>query len=1011
MICIPTPNHRKLVEECYPPAKKIAGVENPNSNELGKLVYYAQSKPAKLTKVGKVLNDRAAADSRTASSPGSTATEKGRCGLLITLAILKSLVTECRRDITYIVGSAQSILQHALTAADKAGAHGGRDLELSARASSTFYALTSAIDPSRATMDSESRGLYLDLLKKFGQIAVDQSNDREDRNRYRLIGLGALSGAVSSEAFYTPSFAHQVETIVPSLLANIQASALPLDHLEAEAQKTTAGTPSFSEFVTNARKRPGHRKAPSLSGHIAGEKGPETAQVVSASMGILQAIFRHGDATQIQDAMKPIFKWLDGRGGSSQWSHEEWAILLAKTLCRWTSLPYRFVVLTSFVEYLVEHCDGPSQTKHATLLAIISDILKSKDLTLIGLSTSDTLNNLAGLAVRRVHFDLRDPLLPQIVECIENLAAHIYYAEQLNDIAEELVARIIALTDTGADVAETAKTSHLGRRGSAIPATKSGEEQKLESIRILLFALTRIIIVANSPEGSSGEVHQAVEEQGQTDKQKDKGKDVGPALGITVAGTRSKIQPDVLEPTTALLASHDAPVRLAEAQLLIAYLEREATGLIASSSEAASLAHGVSAAGYVAAISPNLRQDSSSRHDVESGETPLHAVAALDRLHSEKRPSEATDPTNAAVPIDYAALAEVFAGLSRPAYSAAGLLAVVPALFAIDRAAASKLVPDAHSAPIVAHRRRASRLLLAKVWAVIGKEWNISAATKEAESVFSALSDHLPNVPAPHTGLNLPEDIETFPQAGLNGEGSGAASEMFSRSSIVKALSSSERLQEASGLGQETLRAWFERDWSVGIAVDDAAIGASPFADDIGPHPRRPSHVAQGSQANGSFLAAAPVVAGNGAASARSGVHELRQALTSNQTYGSSAKQSTAARDGGVNQLGKGLPSVAGIALHSSGNGENGADGGLASTPVPMSAAERRASKRASRGGLHLSGHANGTTPGALGGASASPTTATGSGGVGGLLDSLGIASATTVEEESRPALVPPHAA
>ncbi|KAJ1934975.1 plasma membrane localization protein, partial [Linderina pennispora] len=45
--------HATLIEKCFPPEK--LGETVPNSNELSYLVYYAQSKPAKLAKVGAYL--------------------------------------------------------------------------------------------------------------------------------------------------------------------------------------------------------------------------------------------------------------------------------------------------------------------------------------------------------------------------------------------------------------------------------------------------------------------------------------------------------------------------------------------------------------------------------------------------------------------------------------------------------------------------------------------------------------------------------------------------------------------------------------------------------------------------------------------------------------------------------------------------------------------------------------------------------------------------------------------
>lgn len=79
-MCIPKQNHKKLVEDCYPVPKALvnAGPEfRPNSNELSRLAYYATNKPAKLTKVGNLLQTRATAEARAAKGTG-VAADKGK---------------------------------------------------------------------------------------------------------------------------------------------------------------------------------------------------------------------------------------------------------------------------------------------------------------------------------------------------------------------------------------------------------------------------------------------------------------------------------------------------------------------------------------------------------------------------------------------------------------------------------------------------------------------------------------------------------------------------------------------------------------------------------------------------------------------------------------------------------------------------------------------------------------------------------------------------------------------
>lgn len=930
-------------------------------------------------------------------------------GLLITLAILKALIQECRRDITYISGSALSILSHGLSGSTRLGVRGKRDLELSARVSSTFFAYTNALDPARNSVDTDLGRVYLSLLQGFADMATETGQDSEETNRIRLVGLGAISGAVSSDVFYTSSFRQQSNIIAPALFHNIQANSAPLDNLETEAQKTTDGTPSFAEFVSLAKKRPGHRRAPSLSRHIAGEKGPNASQVVSAAMGVLQGLFRHADALQVQETMTIFFTFMDGRSGSQtpqQWSQEEWACLLAKTLTKWTALQYRFVVLTSLVEHLVEICEGQSTTKQATLLAMVAEILKSKDLTLIGLSTADTLNNLAGLAVRRVHEDIKDPLLPQIVEGIESLANHIYYADQLNDMAEEIVARIVSLCQGEPDVGEVTKTSQSLPRASTRGKKISGEEEKVESIRILVFALTRVIVVANTQEGGDGDkIHTAVEDKNASPEEK--GKSSGPALGISISGTRSKIQPETLQPLTALLASYDSPVRLATTQLLLAYFEHEAIEPSAASSEAAMLVHGISAAAHVTAISKSLRSPAGPTSGVEN---PLHTLVLTERANDEESISLENE-TESSVPLDYAGLAKVLIS-ANDKLGGAALLASVPALLTIDQSAGRKLVPDISEddSTAIAQKRRATRLFLAQVWNFLGTKWEANGVKKEAEQVLNAVPDDFPSIPSPSEGLTLPADTELFPDSQVSSESSGASSQVFNRSTIISALASSGLVQRTTGLEEEGLKEWFGRDWNVGIAVDDSSNGASPYSSGgfSEPHqgkdgvasavkPMQFTRVySSGEGVNGTSSA-------NGAAGTKktTGPEDFRQALGSRTYQSSSLQQDTSGRISGLkgprSSMGAAPPQTQSNGRKSFAAGEqgieegeeardlpplptsgtNGTLGGMTTSPssnLPSSAAERRASRRVSRQG------------GAAG---------TKSGDIGGLLDSLGIASSS----------------
>jgi hypothetical protein len=131
-----TPNHVQLVQACYPPSSAILTVGpdyRPNSQELSRLTYYASNRPGKLTKLGNELEKRAKLEAQRARSGNARA----RASLLITLAIFKALVTECRRDLSLLTRALISSVVAALSSFP-------RDLEVAARSASVVSLATSS---------------------------------------------------------------------------------------------------------------------------------------------------------------------------------------------------------------------------------------------------------------------------------------------------------------------------------------------------------------------------------------------------------------------------------------------------------------------------------------------------------------------------------------------------------------------------------------------------------------------------------------------------------------------------------------------------------------------------------------------------------------------------------------------------------------------------------------------------------------------------------------------------
>lgn len=947
-MCIPKSNHKKLVDDCYPPPKALASSApeyRPNSNELGRLTYYAQNKPAKLTKVGSLLESKANADARSAKASG-VAADKAKAGLMITLAITKNLLAECKSSLNYFIKPAHNIIAAALDAAQPTPAR-PRDLEISARAASAFYALASFLDPATTAVDDA----FQRNLRSFAALAVERPRapdatlpeDAELRNRTRLIGLGALAGAVGSDAIYSSSASNLIALITPALVENAKPNRVTIDWLRSEASKASDGEPSYAEF--NIAKKPlAIRRVRSISAHVAGEKGPSSEDVISAAIGTLRGLLRHADALQVQSVVHNVILWLDnnsalaipaptdGRNQVSQWDNTEWCCWLAQSLCTWSALQYRFVVLDTLVAHLVESCEGTATSKHLSLIHMARTILTAQ-LSLIGLSTSDTLTNLSALAVRRVYRDTRDSLLPPLVDCISGLGTHVYYADQINDIVDEIAARIAALqmpdANTSADAASL-KPNNLGQlgRGQQLDLNNhihrqrlanAGPEQRDESIRVLLFCLQGVLRATHH---SSGEIHKPVDAPAAQQRDEDaKGKaaNAETKLGLARAGTRNRVSPASLLATASLLASPNHAVRLAYAQTLITLfrdeLDREPLDSNASVFAAApigervgddiGLVHALGAAVHVMCLGKTLSPPAQVVANLR--ESPLEALPHLDRINADPgRPgslnsgvSSASDAESmAALPVDYVAVSQALEHLVS-ALPCSAALALTPMLVALDRDAGSRLVVNAASAStgLENQRRVSSRMLAARVWARLGETFDVPAITKAAEGVLAQVpSLGVEPGPSPAAGLTLPPEVIPFSAVGgINaaGDSSSSSSPSINASTVVGGLASSAKLQSATQLDAGVLKRWLERDWNVTMAVDEAFNASNPYAgSSIASASQQPSRRPSVTPVNGLGVGGASLVNGSNASSASlsrggrlsmqvpsTGVNELREAL------------------------------------------------------------------------------------------------------------------------------------
>ncbi|KAH8105952.1 hypothetical protein BXZ70DRAFT_886723 [Cristinia sonorae] len=843
-----TPNHVQLIAACYPPNANLltSGPDyRPNSQELSRLTYYASNRPGKINKLTSELERRVRVDCKKAQAGNLRA----RATLLITLAILKALATECRRDISLLSSSLLGSISVTLSSLTE-------DLEVVARAASVFSAWTTYTDGHLIGADryvTEEHSSCLQVFSRMGRID-GSSIDHEVRNRTRLLGLSAVLGVVASDVLYYSStqFLPQITTLIPALiipLLNVDISTLEHEFSGVKDQPT-------SPYLSGFRDRPAvERRAASIHLHVDGDKGPSSGDVANTALRALSLLLEHSNANQAGIIIRAVFDCLDDIGGWQKTEHCQW---LAVKIADWTQYQYRYAIPSRLVEALVEGQDAPQcSPRHVALAAMIKTVFTSPT-PLVNLSTSDIISSLITLTLRRILIDTEDPLLPTLVECISSLGTHVYYADQIQDLAGELVSRLSLI-----------ETSGLGN------GKTPSDNARAQAVRCLLAALQGLIHAAD--------IHEPIREDNVEETRLRKTATVvsaptAPSDHHAKPSRRTKVPPEVWHETLTLLCDAQYGVRVDYAAALVSYIKNEiptfgeyvdvdgvrrtrplAEGPTRQASTMTGILYGDSttrllnalhadiyllATSSVLGINANPPCSGSSSVPETNGHTPTDpaegsAQTADDSVNLDSPPasrdnsrrSTAVPPRTRKTSVMLRLMQNAPRRLSASANASASLsdygnilailtavhenlpvraiLTGVPMLLALDGACQ----PDAATDPIVVQRIRVLKELLARVWLVVGRVWSCPEVTDAAEKALSSQrsTTNLPELPERQPGV-LSDPAEPVPFD--NGLGADVQMPTWDSEALLMAIVSNSNVQNATGLDRQVLLRRLAAQWT-----------------------------------------------------------------------------------------------------------------------------------------------------------------------------------------------------
>ncbi|WFD44819.1 plasma membrane localization protein [Malassezia psittaci] len=455
MLCIPQVNHQKLVKECYP-ANKALGQAAPeyraNSNELGRLSYYAQFKPAKLTKVGRLLSARATSDKLAWVAGGN---QRNKAGLMITLAIVRDLIEASPNGLTYLAPCVQVVVCDGLQAARQSKSSNSYDQDLGARAASTFATYARALPMGAMEIDE---AVPVCMYASLAEIQPMIQGNVAEVTRFHAIG--ALEGVVRSEVLYSGCFSALLHGILPGLLDTISPLHSPLQHTV---------------------------KLVMQDGNVKVSDSPQPEQDPLASTAAALVLLRHiaigADATQIRILIQLTLKWLDSTPNGSGWNQEDFCVWLLNTLTLWTPTTSRYVVPHTLLDGLSSTSSAPANPDRSTrLLQALHQILANR-IEIQGLNMTELLDGHLHFLLMHVQHDPNDVTIAPTIEAIGYLAQYPMYDDQTMDFLQQ--------TNTHLRTIQASKSS--------LPPI-----QRDNSLRVLLYAQMAILRAsyANQPQVS-----------------------------------------------------------------------------------------------------------------------------------------------------------------------------------------------------------------------------------------------------------------------------------------------------------------------------------------------------------------------------------------------------------------------------------------------------------------------------------------------------------------------------
>lgn len=581
------PKHQVLVLKCYPRTTKGAVDVKPNSSELSYLLFYATSRRSKIQKVGGFLEKKTASD-----------VWRMRIGnVQVTLQILAALIEKSPKDLPLFAQNVLKVLELVLRS---------NDITMVEASLPTFETFCEHHDASQLFADQTYVRQYEEIVRFYATFASTQQTPGKGTPskpvalRWRNAGLEAIKSVAESDALSSVA-GRQLDIIVPMILENLWSDneafldvLISRTKVEEKGEAGSLQRRRTSISTVKTAETVGDTNPLALSGSAADADRVAEEDTGLLAMQCLKHIFVVPNRAQIHIATAALLKFIREKvqqreavikTSQNTGRDSGWAIKVYGLVAKWAPVQDRYVILVNAMDTLsqTQPTDDNAQ-EQIVLVSMISSLLRS-EVNLIGLSVMDILLGLlqhmkkvlkhSGSMSRGGQSDSstqdqgsaseteqahqltaqHGDLLTRILQCIGDLATHVYYADQISDMISAILLRL----KPHPSVANVSPPTEGADTNPVPPGTSSGnlsDDQLVDNCFALgvaktaaLKAIKAILLVAN-PRTNMLE---------------------------TVGLSRNKVPIQVWEGTHGLLRDPDGYVRKAYADVLITWLDHEAT--------------------------------------------------------------------------------------------------------------------------------------------------------------------------------------------------------------------------------------------------------------------------------------------------------------------------------------------------------------------------------------------------------------------------------------------------